>query len=115
MSGILSSDSQLIHDELEKAKETVTRLRCINGFTPGFCPNSAVCPGCWRHEHDVTVGKSSENDGTYSGRHEDPWESINTPYSHVDAGSYGCSNGSAKPSLYTHSRDESYSRGMSRE
>ena len=115
MSGILSSDSQLIHDELEKAKETVTRLRCINGFTPGFCPNNAVCPGCWRYEHDVTVGKSSEHDGTYSGRHEDPWESINAPYSHVDGDSYDCSNGSAKPSLYTRSRDESYSRGMSRE
>jgi chromosome segregation ATPase len=114
MSGILSSDSQLIHDELEKAKETVTRLRCINGFTPGFCRNSAVCPGCWRHEQDVTVGKYSEGDGKYSGPRDDPWESINTPYSRVDSDGYGSSNNSVKPPLYMHSRDESYSREMSR-
>jgi hypothetical protein len=113
MSGILSSDSQLIHDELEKAKETVTRLRCINGFTPGFCPNSAVCPGCWRHEHDVTVAKCSELHGTYSGSHDNPWEAINSPYSHVESDSYGCSN-SVNPLLYGHSRDDSYSHGISR-
>ena len=112
MSGILSSDSQLIHDELEKAKETVTRLRCINGFTPGFCRNSAVCPGCWQYEHDVTVAKCSERDGTYSGSHGDPWESINTPYSYVDSDGYSCGN-SVKPLLNAHSRGESYSRRIS--
>ena len=109
MSGILSSDSQLIHDELEKAKETVSRLRCINGFTPGFCRNSMVCPGCWKHEHDVTIGRCSERDGTFSGRHDDPWESINTPYSHMESDSYG--SGGSKTPLY--SRDESHSRGRS--
>ena len=111
MSGILSTDSQLIHDELEKAKETVSRLRCINGFTPGFCGNSAVCPGCWKHEHDVTIGRCSERDGTYSGRNDDPWESINSPYSYVDSDGYGSSG--SKTLL--HPRNESYSRGRSHE
>ena len=111
MSGILSSDSQLIHDELEKAKETVSRLRCINGFTPGFCRNNAACPGCWRYEHDITVGKSSERDGGYSAGNVDPWESINSPYSHVDSEDFGTN----KSTFYQHSRGESHSRGMSRE
>ncbi|XP_028402126.1 WEB family protein At4g27595, chloroplastic-like [Dendronephthya gigantea] len=114
MSGILSSDSQLIHDELEKAKETVSRLRCINGFTPGFCRDSAVCQGCWRYEHDITIGKGSERDDTYSGVRDDPWESINSPYSHVDSEGYGIGGGSSvKHHFYSTSRGSSSSHGKS--
>ena len=113
MSGILSADSQLIHDELEKAKETVSRLRCINGFTPGFCRDSAVCQGCWRHEHDVKFGKYSERDETYSGLRDDPWESINSPYSHVDSEGYGTSSSSVKHHFYAPSRENSHSHRKS--
>ena len=61
-----SSGSQVLHDQLEKAKETLGRLRCINGFTSTSSVTSQTGQGCRRHAHDVTIGKCSDRNGKCS-------------------------------------------------
>ena len=61
-----SPDNQELHDQLEKAKETLGRLRCINGFTQTCSTSTNKVQGCWRHAYNVPAENSSHRCGKYS-------------------------------------------------